>query len=391
MSARADPGLERRAARSGGGCRDRERGAGARDHGRLSASHAAPGEPILRGCPPPDAEMPLAAEREQVAGSRPFARAAEGLVLGTSGQPQRPARRPGGGDPHGRRARRAAGRAGERGGPRRAGWCTASSSPPPSSDCTSGVYGRFDTGAVVHTHSPVATALSCVLDEVPARALRDAGPRRSRCGWRPTRPSARRSWPAHVLDALEGKTAALMANHGALVHAADMAAAVDLRSAARVGLHGLLARGHAGYAAHARRRGAGRGAERRDRARLRRRAGGRAGRGARVRAIAMGVHVLDVLARPVDAIPEGQGGAAGGRDPRDGRRIGRRHGAGAGQARRGGAQRGGRGRRRAGGDARVPPAARRRGPVAARCRAPTFRPRPACFRSARTATGRPST
>ena len=36
--------------------------------------------------------------------------------------------------------------------------------------------------------------------------------------------------------------------------------------------------------------------------------GGRAGRGAGVRAIAMGVHVLDVLARPVDAIPEGQGG-----------------------------------------------------------------------------------
>ena len=47
----------------------------------------------------------------------------------------------------------------------------------------------------------------------------------------------------------------------------------------------------------------------------------------------MGVHVLDVLARPVDAIPEGQGGAAGGRDPRDRRRIGRRHGARAGQAR----------------------------------------------------------
>ena len=30
--------------------------------------------------------------------------------------------------------------------------------------------------------------------------------------------------------------------------------------------------------------------------------------GRRMRAIAMGVHVLDVLARPVDAIPEGQGG-----------------------------------------------------------------------------------
>ena len=30
----------------------------------------------------------------------------------------------------------------------------------------------------------------------------------------------------HVLDALEGKTAALMANHGAIVHAADVGAAL---------------------------------------------------------------------------------------------------------------------------------------------------------------------
>src|SRR5207344_2204790 len=31
-----------------------------------------------------------------------------------------------------------------------------------------GVYRRFETGAVVHTHSPVATALSCVIDELPS-------------------------------------------------------------------------------------------------------------------------------------------------------------------------------------------------------------------------------
>ena len=35
---------------------------------------------------------------------------------------------------------------------------------------------------------------------------------------------------------------------------------------------------------------------------------GPAGEKARVKAIAMGVHVLDVLVRPVEAIPEGQGG-----------------------------------------------------------------------------------
>src|SRR5579884_773735 len=30
-----------------------------------------------------------------------------------------------------------------------------------------GVYRRYGAGAVVHTHAPIATALSCVLDEVP--------------------------------------------------------------------------------------------------------------------------------------------------------------------------------------------------------------------------------
>ena len=34
-----------------------------------------------------------------------------------------------------------------------------------------------------------------------------------------------------------------------------------------------------------------------------------------MKAIAMGVHVLDVLVRPVEAIPEGQGGAARRGDP----------------------------------------------------------------------------
>ena len=30
------------------------------------------------------------------------------------------------------------------------------------------LYDRMDAGAVVHTHAPYATALSCVVDEVPA-------------------------------------------------------------------------------------------------------------------------------------------------------------------------------------------------------------------------------
>ena len=42
-----------------------------------------------------------------------------------------------------------------------------------------GVYERYGAGAVVHTHAPTATALSCVLDELPAsttRCWRWAGP-----------------------------------------------------------------------------------------------------------------------------------------------------------------------------------------------------------------------
>jgi L-fuculose-phosphate aldolase len=90
-----------------------------------------------------------------------------------------------------------------------------------------GVYGRFDAGAVVHTHSPAATALSCVLDELPAvhyAMLALGGPVR-------VAPYATFGTPElanAVLDALEGKTAALMSNHGALVHGADMHAAMEL-------------------------------------------------------------------------------------------------------------------------------------------------------------------
>ena len=90
-----------------------------------------------------------------------------------------------------------------------------------------GVYERYGAGAVVHTHAPVATALSCVLDEVPCvhyEMLQLGGPV----------PVARYETfgtpelAATVLDALEGKAAVLMANHGALTTGADPQAAADL-------------------------------------------------------------------------------------------------------------------------------------------------------------------
>jgi L-fuculose-phosphate aldolase len=90
-----------------------------------------------------------------------------------------------------------------------------------------GVYARYDAGAVVHTHSPMATALSCVLDEVPCvhyGMLQLGGPV-------PVAPYETFGTPelaGAVLDALEGKRAALMANHGAIVHAGDAAEALDL-------------------------------------------------------------------------------------------------------------------------------------------------------------------
>ena len=90
-----------------------------------------------------------------------------------------------------------------------------------------GVYERYDAGGVVHTHPPTATALSCVVDEVPCvhyEMLRLGGPV-------PVAPYETFGTPQlaeTVLDALEGRAAVLMANHGALTYAADPAAAADL-------------------------------------------------------------------------------------------------------------------------------------------------------------------
>jgi L-fuculose-phosphate aldolase len=89
-----------------------------------------------------------------------------------------------------------------------------------------GVYHRFDAGAVVHTHAPMATALSCVVDELPCvhYALLALG---GTVRVAPYRTFGTVELAAAVIDALDGRTAALMANHGALTYAADPDAAVE--------------------------------------------------------------------------------------------------------------------------------------------------------------------
>jgi L-fuculose-phosphate aldolase len=91
-----------------------------------------------------------------------------------------------------------------------------------------GVYRRYDAGAVVHTHAPMATALSCVLeDELPCvhyQMLLLGGPVR-------VAPYATFGTPEladSVIEALDGRTAALMANHGAIAHGPDLDKAVEL-------------------------------------------------------------------------------------------------------------------------------------------------------------------
>jgi L-fuculose-phosphate aldolase len=90
-----------------------------------------------------------------------------------------------------------------------------------------GVYREMDwVGAVVHTHAPMATAVGCVLDELPPihyQMLQLGGAVRVA----PYATFGTDELHAHVLAALEGRTAALMRNHGALTCGANLGAAVE--------------------------------------------------------------------------------------------------------------------------------------------------------------------
>jgi L-fuculose-phosphate aldolase len=90
-----------------------------------------------------------------------------------------------------------------------------------------GIYARYGAGAVIHTHSPMATTLSCVLDEVPCvhYQMLLLG------GAVPVAPYATFGTPElaeSVVEALDGHLAALMANHGAVAYGQDIAQALEL-------------------------------------------------------------------------------------------------------------------------------------------------------------------
>jgi L-fuculose-phosphate aldolase len=89
-----------------------------------------------------------------------------------------------------------------------------------------GAYRRLRAGAVVHAHSPVGTALACVLDELPLvhyQMLALGGPIRVA----PYATFGTEELATLTLDALEGRAAALMANHGMIALGPDVEAAVE--------------------------------------------------------------------------------------------------------------------------------------------------------------------
>ena len=89
-----------------------------------------------------------------------------------------------------------------------------------------GAYASHGAGAVVHTHSPAATAISLVVDELPCvhyQQLVLGGSIRVA----PFAVFGSAELATHVREALKGRQAAILANHGTLVVGTDLEAAVD--------------------------------------------------------------------------------------------------------------------------------------------------------------------
>jgi L-fuculose-phosphate aldolase len=88
-----------------------------------------------------------------------------------------------------------------------------------------GIYRRFEAGAVVHVHPPMGTALACVIDELPVVHYQMLGLGGS-IRVAPYRTFGTPELAEATLNALEGRAAALMANHGTITFGADMPGAV---------------------------------------------------------------------------------------------------------------------------------------------------------------------
>jgi L-fuculose-phosphate aldolase len=89
------------------------------------------------------------------------------------------------------------------------------------------VYAATDAGAIVHTHSPAATALSLLVDEVPPvhyYAAMFGGP----IPVAPYHPFGTPELGAATAAALVGARGALLAHHGAVTIGADAAEALEL-------------------------------------------------------------------------------------------------------------------------------------------------------------------
>ncbi|MCZ4498875.1 MAG: aldolase [Marmoricola sp.] len=88
------------------------------------------------------------------------------------------------------------------------------------------VVATYGAGAVVHTHAPYATAISCVRDDLPVLHYQQI----LLGGTLRVAPYATFGTPelaAHVVEALRDRTGALMANHGAVSTGATLAQAVE--------------------------------------------------------------------------------------------------------------------------------------------------------------------
>jgi L-fuculose-phosphate aldolase len=87
---------------------------------------------------------------------------------------------------------------------------------------------RHDVGAIVHTHSPQATALACTGRGIPAfhYMVAVAGGRDIRCA--PYYTFGTQELSEAALAALKDRKACLLANHGVIATGADLSSAISL-------------------------------------------------------------------------------------------------------------------------------------------------------------------